>query len=361
MGATTELFQAIADYPFFGAEKDPEKARAALTRMKSALSGGANWKALLGPGQRDAAFSAATCGDERPLALLFEFGVPFDHSLPNQGTLLHRAASFGRVAIIEFLLARGIPVDVKSASGRTPLAEARAWKHGRAAVPLLTRLTKAAARAKPAEASTGDLSKQAIAEALRTMTIARPIAKRLRVAIAATLAGRGAIESEQLLLELARQEDDAVLAAAIQLVRHASTAPPKRRTLRSLDDELIHHGDLVIDRSADARILVVTGSLTVKGRLTNFEGCVIAVGGALRTGGLITEGPLLVGGDLTAKVIVAGTNDYAMTVAGTVTAEVVLIEDRHVTHVKRWKTGTKVTAAERLAPAARRAVDALRR
>lgn len=360
MSATTELFQAIADYPFFGASKDPEKAHAALTRMKAALSAGATWKALIGPGQRDAAFSAATCGDERPLALLIEFGVPVDHSLPNEGTLLHRAASFGRVAIIEFLLDRGIPVDVKSASGRTPLDRARAWKHGRAAVPLLTRLTKAAARTKPAEASTGDLTKKAIAEAMRTMKLA-PSLKRLRVAIAATLAGRAAIESEQLLLELARQEDDDVLSAAIQLVRQASTAPPKRRTLRQLDDELVHHGDLTISRSVDARVLVVTGSLTVKGRLTNFEGCVIAVGGALRTGGLITEGPLVVGGDLTAKVIVAGTNDYAMTVGGTVTAEVVLIEDRHVARVKRWKTGTKVAGYERLAPAARRAVDALRR
>ncbi|MBK6694463.1 MAG: ankyrin repeat domain-containing protein [Myxococcales bacterium] len=366
--ATKELFQAVSDYPFYGWKDDAAKAERCLARMKEALTAGANWKALLGPGQRDAAFSAATSGDERPLALLFEAGVPWDHKLANEGTLLHRAASFGRVAIVKLLVAKGIPVDAKTQSGRTPLDEARAWKHGKDAVPLLTRLTKAAAKqskGKPLLAAAGDLDKKAFLLARKRLLAARAFSpsvdRALARAASAFFAATSSGTTEALLLELAGQEQDDVLAAGLRVAAAATTRRPVKMSHAAGDAYLVHVGDLVVDGSCDARVLVVTGDLTVKGRLTNFEGRVICVGGNVKAKAIFTEGPFVVRGDVKATAcFVASYNDYAATIGGKLETKIALVDD-HVTTVGKWAATTRYRSRRAVTPADLAKLNAARR
>lgn len=340
MTSTQLLFAALNDYPMFREPATAAEADACLAKMASALAAGANWQEKLGPGERDAALTAATCSDERPVELLLAHGVPLDHQAGNDGTMLHRAASFGCVRVVECLLARGLAFDVKSAAGKTPLAEARAWKHGRAAVPLLMKLTAAAKKKNPTRLANGqpdargDLEKAAVLRALRLSKEPAAALRVLRRATTAFFADSASKTVAAYLAEIGGQDDETLLPAALAAAAAAASRPPTELTVESVDS-LVHVGDLIVTGDCEPRALFVTGNLTVAGRLANYEGRQVCVGGDLTADVVWTEGPLFVGGDASVKKgFVGSDNDYSAVVRGVLTTPV-LVSDQHTIKAKK--------------------------
>jgi hypothetical protein len=297
----------------------------AVPAIKAALAAGADPMAEDVNG-RPIAFAAASVDSPIPLKLLLDHGLDLNVRC-GDGTLLHRAAAFGRVANIQLLLKRGIPVDVDD-NGRTPLDAARAWKHGAAAIPMLTKLTKAAikkAGGRSAEQS-GDLYMADVKAAMKKVKD-----KRVGKLVDGFFAAKNPRSTVTFLEEFARQDDEAMIGIGLTLAK-ATKAVPAKRKVSKLANPTIHVGDLEVTGDADARILVVTGNLTVKGKLTNYEGRVIAVGGDLVADAIWSEGPFVVHGDVTVKKAVwASYNDYAMQIAGTLKVPLLAVIDHAVT------------------------------
>ncbi|MBJ6759437.1 ankyrin repeat domain-containing protein [Myxococcaceae bacterium JPH2] len=326
--ATQALFKAIHNYSRLAEFRNAEhEDAAAMQALREALAQGADWKALLGPGGRDAAFTAATCADGAPLAALLDHGVPLNHEAGGDGQLIHRAASFGRLGVIQMLVARGVPADVRDGGNRTPLDHARAWRHGANAVSGLIELMQAqGCKPQPAR-RTDDLLADPVRALLPELAAELSPATRttLERAVAAFFTEYAGGKAKDFLLELAEHQDGAMLAAGIRIVQRASTAKVQPKTTRTKRLTLAHIGDLEVEGDCNAVNLIVTGNLTVKGLLSNYEGALVCVGGDLKVESAWSEGPLWVGGDLRADTVFAGAdNDYGATVRGTLEAPTIL-------------------------------------
>ena len=137
--------------------------------------------------------------------------------------------------------------------------------------------------------------------------------------------------SQDFLEQIAEQDDERLLGAGVTLVTQASTAKPRSKKIKAKSGELIHHGDIELTGDFDATRLLVTGSLIVHGKLTNYEGRVIAVGRHLKADAVWTEGPLWVGADLEAiEAFGCCGNDYGVFVQGALRVPAMLHLDRHV-------------------------------
>ena len=304
---------------------DPDDKKA-VAAIKSALAAGADPMAEDING-RPIAFAAASASSPIPLKLLLDHGLDVNVKC-NDGTLLHRAAAFGRVDIIQLLLKKGIPVDVEDEAGQTPLDAARAWKHGADAVPLLTKLTKAALKksgGRKAEAN-GDLFMADVKDKLKKVKD-----KRVPKLVDGFFATKNPRSTAAFLEEFASQDNEDLIAAGLTLATATKAAPTKRK-VDKLSNPAIHIGDLEVTGDADAKILVVTGNLTVKGKLTNYEGCVVAVGGDVTADAIWSEGPFVVHGNVTVKKAAwAAYNDYAMRIAGTLKTPLLAVIDHSFT------------------------------
>lgn len=315
------LYDAVWSY-----DPDDKKATAAL---KAALAAGADPMAEDVNG-RPIAFAAASAASPIPLKLLLDHGLDINVRCAD-GTLLHRAAAFGRVEIIQLLLKRGIPVDIEDDHGRTPLDCARAWKHGADAVPLLTKLTKAALEKSGGRKTEpgGDLAMADVKAAMKKIKD-----KRVGKLVEGFFASKNPRSTTAFLEEFASQDDEALIGIGLALAKATKAAPTKRK-VDKLANPMIHIGDLEVTGDANAKILVVTGNLSVKGKLTNYEGCVIAVGGDVTAHAIWSEGPFVVHGDVTVKKAVwASYNDYAMHIGGTLKVPLLAVID-HAFSAKR--------------------------
>lgn len=313
--ATARLFSAIDAYGMHEGYRDPGRESAALDGMRGALADGADWTAKIGPGGRDAGLSAAACASRDPLELLLAHGVPLDHRTAAE-TLLHRAAAFSSTDVVRMLVGRGLAPDWADPLGRTPLQCARAWKHGVRSVPVLIELLKAHGCA-PGPARRGDdLLPGELGE----------VSPRLGGVLAAAFVERAGTSSKDLLRAVVELEDNALTAEALEVVARASHARAKPKTIPGRKRvDLVHHGDLVVRGDCDAATLVVTGDLLVEGLLTNHEGCRVAVGGDLNAGSVWSEGPLVVGGDATARTAFAcAYNDHGALIRGVLRSPVLV-------------------------------------
>jgi hypothetical protein len=343
--STLELFAAIDAHSSHHAHLDPTIDDAASARVRAALAAGADWREPLGPAQRDAACTAAIVGGGGPLEALLDHGVPPDHAHDHHGMLIHQAAAFSNLGAIKLLVSRGVAPDVRDLHNRTPLGVARAWKHGADAVPLLISLMRAHG-CTPAKAERGDdLHRDVVQEAIDAATPAV-----LRSVVDAFFVERVGGKSVDLLRALAEQGDEQALLAGVSLVRKTSTATPKAKRIAASSNnkakrvDVVHHGDVHIEGNADAQTLVVTGSLRVDGLLTNHEGCVIAVGESMEVHALWTEGPCVVGGNLSARdVLGCGDHHHASIVVGDVVTPVFVHLDGHRVNASRMRAGITVT------------------
>lgn len=327
--ATQELFAAISAHSSHGDYLDAERDRAALDRMRAALAAGASWRARLGPGQRDAPFAAATQGSRGPLEVLIDHGVPLDHAHGSDGMVIHRAAAFSNIDAVRMLVERGVAPDVRDASGRTPLAHARSWNHGARVVPVLIELMRAHG-CTPAPARRGDDLR---VETTRLPADAPAILRRTVEAFFVERAGGKAVD---LLATLAEQRDAEALLAGIELVNRTSTAKPRTKVIAAGTKQpkrltLVHHGDVELMGDTTAVSLVVTGNVSVHGLLTNYEGCIVGIGGSLEADAMWSEGPLGIAGDARLRdVFGVGDNDYGATIGGVLETNVFVQLDRHV-------------------------------
>ena len=315
--------------------------------MRAALAAGADWRPTIGPGNRDAAFSAAVCAGREPLEVLLALGVPLDHAHPGDGMLIHRAASFGAVDVIRMLVERGVAPDVRDACLLTPLAHARSSRHGERAVPMLIELMRAhGCTAGPAVR--GDDLLRDVAFAALPPDAPAVLARTLEAFFTERLGGKAV----DLLELLAEQRDEAALAAGIALIARASTAKPKTKHVQGTKTgkpkrlELVHHGDLELTGVFHVATLVVTGNLRVAGTLSNHEGCIVCVGGCLQAHAVWSEGPFWVGGNAQVRDAFAGAyNDYRATIVGEL-ATPVLIQLDHAFTIGSKTIATHVTTRD---------------
>lgn len=291
------------------------------------------------------AFHAAWCPDPRALELLIDAGLDPVKPRADGYTLLHRAATFGRVAVIRLLLKAGIPFDVKTASGKTPLDSARIMKHGKPALKLLTRLTQKAKQKAGSRGSApkGDVTLIDVKKAIAVLApklkgkFFRYVKRRdLETFAEAFFSGADKPTTKRFLTEMAKQDDPGLIAAAVFIAHRATKISPRKLKLTKKARTIVHVGDLEIDGDFSAGILVVTGNLVVSGKLSNYEGAVVAVGGNLIAQSVWTEGPMLVAGDLHAKQYVYGYyNDYPLRVGGSLKTSL-LIQEQHAVEASRF-------------------------
>lgn len=333
--ATKELLEALKGYP--SVSWNEAKASKNLPRIKNAIAAGADWTTPTGSAGYDIPFSAAGRFDEKPLELLLDAGVPVDHTR-NGDTLLHWAAQFGRTNVIEMLVKRGAPVTARNSKGKTPLDVARSSPFGKEAVPLLTELTRAARQAspkKPVAVEGADLTEEAMIAAVAALpkrSLKPEIRSELEQHVKAAFLAGPAIRVDQFLRDLADTEDMVLLAAGMLAATKATTRAPESVEQDGAENVVrVHVGDLTVKGDCDANSLVVTGNLTVKGRLTNWEGRQICVGGTLIAKTVVNEGPMWVGGELHAtKGMFSFGNDYGTIVKGALITPVLIQEDHPI-------------------------------
>lgn len=345
--ATQELFKAIASVQ--SDDDDDPALPAALEQMRTALQAGADWRAPLGPAGRDAAFFAALSRNAATLRLLLDdAAVPADHATAHR-QLIHAAAEFGRVAVIELLVARGVAPDVRIDGGPTPVAMARSWRHGKDAIAPLLALMKAHGctplPAKRSDALRDDVVRAALPPITATMSKhGRDMLETLVVGFFAECLG-GSIKN--FLAVLSESDNGEVARAGLQLVRAVAPAHAKQKTITTTPGskkrlEVLHHGDIVVEGDANARVLLATGDVHIGGLLAHHEGCMVAVGGSLDVDAIWSEGPLAVGHDLRARTVVVGSyNDYGIDVAGALHAPVLLQLDRHHIAASTMQVGVR--------------------
>lgn len=348
---TKDLYDAVWRF-------DEKEAAKGIALLKRALAAGGDPLAK-DANSRPIAFMAASKQSPLVLECLLDNGLALDVQ-SGDGTLLHRAASFGCVETIKMLLARGMAVDTKDHLGRTPLQCAQAWKHGKDAVPLLTKLTKAAQKAQGGRTPEpdGELHRADVNAALTTLAKTDPMLKHLSQKDLKALVTAFFLELDPRVttsfLQLTAEQDNEALIAAGLLLAKVSRAKPTTLKLKKLDDALFHVGDVEIAANANATLLVATGNIRVKGKLTNYEGRVIAAGGNVEAGAIWSEGPLVVHGNLTAaKAIVGSYNDYGIRVGGTVKAPILALDNHSFTakkvQARRYDSFAEVPAKDRTA------------
>ncbi len=314
------------------------RASAAVNALRSAVRDGVNVKTPDENGW-SLAFHAAWCPDPRAIDVLFAAGVEPKTARRDGYSLLHRAASFGRVAVIRRLVELGVPVAAKTTEGLTPLDCARASKHGAPALALLTRLTKAATQQDAARRAREDVSLDDVLRATRSLGSElrrRPLfvgfrTKQLETFARAFFVAAEGGSSEAFLRQLARQDDPALLAAGLRVVTEVTRARSTKKKVAKVGPELVHFGDLEVSKSISVGTLIVSGNLVVRGELSNFESAIVCVGGDLTAKSIVTEGPLFVRGDVRVQTVLRGVGtDASMKVGGTLTAPQVVTDHHNI-------------------------------
>nr|WP_284662790.1 ankyrin repeat domain-containing protein [Myxococcus sp. SDU36] len=250
---------------------------------------------------------------------------------PNAGkgwTPLHQHARFKeRGPVIEVLLKVGADVSLKNGSGQTPVQEA--LEHQNAS--LAQRMG-----AKVSSGKAGALDVQPLLEALARQRKALLKAWYFEdkdvdgvEQVLKGLALQGATSWDQLAAALQGGLPWTAM-AVVQLARDVLPAEEKTPRLSKLPrfvrGDLVVKGDVHVDGP-----LLVTGDLTVEGVVRNagMEGMLV-VGGTLRATGLDTDGEVVVGKDLEARVVWGHGNDASLRVGGVLKAGVVIADDHDI-------------------------------
>ncbi|NVI97258.1 ankyrin repeat domain-containing protein [Myxococcus sp. AM009] len=250
---------------------------------------------------------------------------------PNAGkgwTPLHQHARFKeRGPVIEVLLKAGAEVSLKNGSGQTPVQEA--LEHQNASLAQLM-----GAKASPGKA--GALDVQPLLEALKRQRKALLKAWYFEDKdvdgvdqVLQGLALQGATSWDQLAASLQGGLPWTAM-AVVQLARDVLPAEEKTPRLSKLPrfvrGDLVVKGDVHVDGP-----LLVTGDLTVEGVVRNagMEGMLV-VGGTLRATGVDTDGEVVVGKDLEARVVWGHGNDASLRVGGVLKADVVIADDHDI-------------------------------
>lgn len=291
--------------------------------------------------------AAVTHNDVALIELLMEYGADI-HAVVRYDAPLHRAAEFGADRVVRFLLEQGADPRSQPSGGRTALSAARSSRWGRRAVPVLVEYLRATqSQRPPPPKKLKDLSEADVAAYLAgpAPATATPRAwQALREFMDSAFVEAYSISIDELYesVEASSSMEPELVFACIDLIaRVARRAPKPRRVKKLAPQTCVHHGDLEIDGNLRIVSLMVTGSLTVRGTASNVQGCSLFVGGDFTCDALKTQGPVIVGGDLRARLVEAVYNDYALEVRGTLRADRLVI-DRHVVRAGAFAVAERV-------------------
>ncbi|AEI67938.1 ankyrin repeat domain-containing protein [Corallococcus macrosporus] len=250
---------------------------------------------------------------------------------------IHRAAEFGADRVVRFFIEQGISPRLKTEGGRSVLSAARASRHSKNVVPLLVEhLKQSRDQRGPPPKKVKELSEERVLQYLSGDAPAGVSPKtweQLRAFMESVFVEEYSVTIDQLYESISEHgnTNGPLVFAIIGLIQTVSTREPKSKTLKKVSrNPFIHHGDLVVEGPLKVLSLLVTGSLTVKGKASNVQGCQLFVGGDFECDTFYTEGPVIIGGNLKASVVDASYNDYSLDVRGVLTADRLVVEKHQV-------------------------------
>lgn len=290
---------------------------------------------------------AVTQNNVELVQLLMDHGADL-HAAVGYDTPLHRAAEFGADRVVRFLIEKGLDPRGRSPGGRTVLAAARSSRHSKNVVPLLVELLKQTkSQRPPPPKKLKELSEENVLRYLSGPVPAGVEARdwdALKAFMDSLFVEEHSVTIDQLYEDIEEQGAmrPHLVFACIDLIRQVSTKAPARKTLKKVSKPVhVHHGDLEMDGDLGVRSLMVTGSLTVKGKASNPQGRQLFVGGDFECDALDTQGPVVIGGDLRARTIEARYNDYALEVRGVLKADTLTV-DRHLVKAGRFEVKERI-------------------
>ncbi|WAS93300.1 ankyrin repeat domain-containing protein [Nannocystis punicea] len=326
-------------------QRQQAKNTAVVAQIRELLAGGVSLD-FTRNGSHTPLLVAVTHNDVALIELLIEHGADIRAETGYESPL-HRAAEFGAHRVVRFLIEQGVDPRGK-VGGRTPLAAARASRHSRGVVPLLVELllpTKS--RRPPPPKKPKELAEAEVTAWLAEApppTVGAATWAALRSFMDSVFVEEHSVSIDQLYESIEEHGDTRpeLVFACVELIRKVARREPKAKTLKKLAKSVaVHHGDLTIDGKLTIGSLMVTGDLTVRGDANNVEGRRLFVGGNFTCESFRTEGPAVIGGDLTARVVDAFYNDYSLEVRGTLRADR-LIVDHHVVRAGAFAVAERI-------------------
>ncbi|ATB43809.1 hypothetical protein CYFUS_009289 [Cystobacter fuscus] len=280
---------------------------------------------------------AVTQNNVELVQLLIAHGADI-HSTMGYDTPLHRAAEFGADRVVRFLIEKGLDPRAKTPGGRSVLSAARSSRHSKNVVPLLVELLKKTkSQRPPPPKKLKELSEENVTRYLAgtaPATVAARDWEALQAFMDSVFVEEHSVTIDQLYENIEEHGGTRphLVFACIDLIQKAATREPQHKKLKKVSKTTyVHHGDLEIDGDLGVRSLMVTGSLTVKGKASNPQGRQLFVGGDFACDTFYTEGPVVIGGDLRARTVDAFYNDYGLEVRGTLKADTLTVERHQVT------------------------------
>ena len=263
------------------------------------------------------------------IEMLISYGVPIEGNVGM--TPLHRAAEFGALRVVKFLIEeKGLSPRRKQPGEYSVLSSARESSFSGAVLPYLIEvLKKTKSERLPPPKKMFELTEENMLKWLPQIPIPVHSKEKLYDIVDSLFVEDYSTTVSYFYTTIERQVPELVF-ACIALIKNAITSAPKDKTVKKIPGQsYVHHGNLVVTENLKVRSLMVTGNLIVKGNVSNVQGCALFVGGDFECENMYTEGPVVIGGNLKAKKVEAFYNDYALEVKQTLQADTLII-DHHV-------------------------------
>ncbi|WP_342381740.1 ankyrin repeat domain-containing protein [Myxococcus stipitatus] len=279
---------------------------------------------------------AVTQNSVELIQLLMAHGADI-RAVSGYDTPLHRAAEFGADRVVRFLIEQGLDPRGLSPGGASVLSRARSSRHSREVPALLVELllpTKSLRPPPPKKAK--GLSEEKVVGYLAgdAPTGVKPWSwSKLRALMDAVYVEAHFVTLNEFYAGIEEQSamNPDLVFAGIGLVRAALAEAPKAKSVKKVaKGSYVHHGDLEVTGNLSVGSMMVTGNLTVKGKVDNFVGAALFVGGDFKCERFVSEGPVIIGGGLEADLVEVSGNDYGLEVRGTLRARKLVVNDRHV-------------------------------
>ena len=256
-------------------------------------------------------------------------------------TSLCRAAEFGADRVVKFLVEeQGMTVH-KTSTGHSALAAARSSRYSRNVVPYLVEVLKSSPPPPSQNLKKSGLAKENLLKYLPQIDLSDAGRRKAEEIISALFVEEPSVSISEF-YETFIEQDPTVVFACLELIAKAAPSAPKDKTVKKVpNSSYIHHGNLIVTADAKVNSLAVTGNLVVKGKISNYEGTSLFVLGDLECSSMYTEGPVIIGGNLTADVIEAFYNDYGLDVKNTLKASK-LIVDRHDVQARIFEVENRI-------------------
>ncbi|WP_338866575.1 ankyrin repeat domain-containing protein [Myxococcus stipitatus] len=286
---------------------------------------------------------AVTQNNVELIQLLMEYGADL-RAVTAYDTPLHRAAEFGADRVVRFLIEQGLDPRGLTSGGVSVLSRARSSRHSREVPALLVELllpTKSQRPPPPKKAK--GLSEEKVVGYLSgdAPSGVRPGSwSKLRELMDAVYVETHFVTLDGFYAGIEEQSsmNPDLVFAGIGLIHATLAEAPKAKSVKKVaKGRYVHHGDLEVTGNLSVGSMMVTGNLTVQGKVDNFEGASLFVGGDFKCASFHSEGPVIIGGNLEAELVKVLGNDYGLEVRGTLRAGKLVVDDKHVVTAARFE------------------------